>query len=619
MAKSPDDEDDVRKDLQRALKELDNSIAEYEKRQSYYDGVVGEFIAHPTLKALLAKYGEGFGLNYACIPADALIDRVDLQGLRTGDKATDDKLKKDLWDANDLDDGADDFHLKAAYLGDYYAIEWPRPAEEDDDTDSPEVIEVIGKHPTQARIVYSRENSRIALFGISRWREGIGNDARWRVNLFYDDAIHEFESDKAPSSDSPTAGVRAGTTTGGNDQKDYSYVQAGQLGSDGEPLQDETGDEVIGDAITFHEYGFPMHHFRPDSKPYGTPVNIRAYGPQDAITKINATAMAALDYQGFPQRYALMDPLAEEGDDIDDDFLETGAGTVDGDDRHTEVSGGSKLSNVPGGLWMLRGLKGAGQFDSGDPKNFLEPEEFQIRAAATLTRTPLYEFSLDEGGVPSGEARRRADGPINKHAKKVMGSYGQPWSGVGMWALRYWGLTASKRVEAVWLPSEVGLDKDGLLLVASKVEQGVTPRQALLEAGYTDDQLDSMGLAETNEGDGYLSQMTPALLSSISVSLKNLAAATTLAGDGSIPADKMTEMLARIFGTFTVDEPAAPVVPVLDPATGLPVLAPAVPPVDPQKAALAAANAEKPPVKAVEPVPPAPVPSKKAKAKAAAA
>jgi hypothetical protein len=574
MANSPTDPDRVKLDLERALRELVDNLDEYQKRQEYYDGKVGEIIAHPALHRLLAKYGEGFQLNYAGIPADALVDRIDLQALKTGDKTLDDRIESELWGPNDLDDDADDFHLKAAYLGDYYAITWPRPADEDDDTSAAEVIEVIGKHPTTTRVVYSKENPRMVEFGVTRWKEGKNT---WRANLFYDDAIHQFVTRSGTvvgdaggtavgTSESPTGGAQPQAGTFADHAVSYTYVQrivqvVDETGAETEDVEEEP-------AIEFHDYGFPLHHFRPDSKPYGTPVNLKAYGAQDAITKIQATLMAALDYQGFPQRYALMDPNAEEGDDIDDDFNDSG--TVDesaGPD--SSKTGKSALGTVPGGLWMLRGLKGAGQFDPTDPKGFLDPQQFQIQAAATLTRTPLYEF-MGGGDQPSGEARRRADAPIVKHSQKVKGSYGQTWRGIGGWALRYWGIGQGKKVDAVWLPSEVSTDAEGMSLVAAKIENGITPRQALTEAGYTGDQLDAMGVPEVKPEDGYLAQMTPALLGTLATALKDLAAAKTLGG-GTIPDNVLTEMVARILGDFSLEEPVAPPLPVLDPTTGLPM------------------------------------------------
>jgi hypothetical protein len=68
--------------------------------------------------------------------------------------------------------------------------------------------------------------------------------------------------------------------------------------------------------------GWPplLIHLRVDGQPYGRPIHAKAFGPQDAITKISATNLSTVDAQGFPTRYALLDPMAEIDDDLDDEF-----------------------------------------------------------------------------------------------------------------------------------------------------------------------------------------------------------------------------------------------------------------------------------------------------------
>src|SRR4051812_19813019 len=117
-----DDLKDVIEDLGRGLKQLRTKRDEYEEREDYYHGRKREVITHPKLRTLLDRYGDAFRLNYAAVPADALSDRVDLKGLTTGDEALDRVLRERLWEPNGLEDDADDYHLHAFYLGDYYVI-----------------------------------------------------------------------------------------------------------------------------------------------------------------------------------------------------------------------------------------------------------------------------------------------------------------------------------------------------------------------------------------------------------------------------------------------------------------------------------------------------------------
>lgn len=504
MADAPENMDDVVADLERGLGDLDKHRETYELRERYDEGKVDELIAHPALKALLAKYSERFRLNYAAVPVDARVDRLDLHALRTGDQTADDRLQADLWDANELDDDADDYHRKACALGDYYVVLWPYPAGDEREGQ----VEVIPKHPTTTRILYSRENSRQVDFAVTRWQAG---KDRWRVNLYYDDSVHEFVAERSD----------------GTKAEAYKYVET----DEGEP------------SIETHDYGFNVFHFRPDRKPYGRPVNERAYGPQDGITKTVANMMASQDYAGFPQRYALVDPNAEVDDDMDGDFGEGDTlEAIDSTTDKTKAAGESKLKSEPGSAWILRGMKGAGQFEAADPDAFLKPLDKFIRAIATLTKTPLRLFDSEGAGSAgdSGEARRRDDAPLTKHAAKLQGTFGQTWTSIADWCLSYWGLSTDKlEPEAVWAPAEVATDKEGMELVGTKILNGVPPREALLQAGYTPDQVDEW----LPDGDVYA--LTPALISSLATSLQALGQAKTL---GSVSDTQIASVFARYVG-----------------------------------------------------------------------
>lgn len=484
-------------DLGDALAFLADHEPEYQRRQNYYDGNIKEIITHPDIEKLLARYSDEFRLNYAAVPADAINDRIDLAGVVVPEDDTlTAKLRDDLWTPNQLDDDADDYHLKACYLGDYYAISWPKP---DENGQPSQVIELFGKHPRSAAILYDRENDRVVRLGVYRWKKGKG----WRVNLYYDDAIMQFIAENS---------------TGDKAEQYAPYVDL---------------DEPDDDGSIENPWGFPMHHYRVDSKPYGTPVNLKAYGAQDAITKINATEMGWYDYHGYPQRWATLRADVEAGDDIAEDFNDDG--TVDPDidpallneGTRNESTGiiderSSKLKNAPGSTWLLKGVENVGEFENGTNESLLNGKSGQIKAAATLTRTPLYEFDLEAGGdQPSGEARRRADGPINKHATKVKGSFGRTWQSVGLFALRVWGLGADKKPEAAWLPSELATDKEGMELVEQKIKNGVPVKVALVEAGWTSEAVDEWFPDN-------VVQVTPALLTLIATALQTLGQAKTL-------------------------------------------------------------------------------------------
>lgn len=536
MSLAPDEAADVLKDLGRGLKAIRDKRDEYEDREHQYRGTKKEVITHPKLRTMLDRYGDAFRLNYAAVPVDALADRVDLQGLTTGDTGLDKILRERLWEANSLEDDSDDYHLHAFYLGDYYVIAELIDSEEvdiDDDEDANEgetgtgvgTIELTPKDPFSTVIIYQRSNSRIPDFAV-QLIEG-SEDGDFDAFVYYDDETWAFTT-------------KAGTGAGG-EWKIESWELDLDEDDDGRP------------AAVPNEVGlFPVFHFRPDGKPYGKPVNAKMYGPQDAITKIQATQMAVMDYYGFPQRYATIDPDAEDDDDIDDDFGDEG--TVIGDLEDVpkrNPAGRSKLTSDPGGLWLLRGVRGAGQFQAADPKGFLDPLTFQIRAGATLTRTPLYEFDLDgSGDTPSGEARRRADAPITKHADKVKGQFGNVYSAIGAYALTALGVGKGKKVTAVWSPSETATDSEGMQLVAAKIKNGLPPRQALLEAGYTQEKVDSW--LPIDDANGLAMPLTPDLIAQLAGAFQQLGQAKSL---GSITDDQISRIFFAVFGAAAGTEP----------------------------------------------------------------
>jgi hypothetical protein len=427
-----------------------------------------DIAANRLIRKVLAASGEAHKLAFAAIPVNALFDKCDLQAINIKDaKAA--AAWQDVYEDSDLDAEADAFHRKAGYFGDYYIVADPQ-GELEDGTAS-DVI-VVGVSPLTSVVVYSPRDGRAKLYGGRAWDCG----DHWEAILYYDDAT-----------------VLLATPDGVKEGDDASLY---------EPLldTDDNGNVIPGSHIVKHVGGrMLIEHFRVDERPYGRPVHVNAYGPQDAINKIHATELASMDYQGFPQRWALLDGDASiDDDDIDEDFGTdgqivdashpiTGTGA---DGYLNPVTGKSKLDSTPGSAWMLSGVKNVGQFDAANVDNFLKPLDWEVRAMGVLTGTPLFEFDI-AGEQPSGESRRRASSRINKHANKVMRSLGQSWENLALTVLGLMGMTVEpETITAAWAPVDVELDIEGLALVTAKIKAGVTPYQAFVEAGYDPDTIE---------------------------------------------------------------------------------------------------------------------------------
>lgn len=448
------------KDLARGLAHLDGMRAEYLRRKGYYDGEIPEAFGSVKLRRALRETMKRYRLTFAAVPVDSIMGKVKLASMTTSDDGLKDVLAS-IIDENELEEDLDFWLKKAAYFGDYYALVEPTVTDGEDGPTATGAT-ITGKSPLSTAIIYQTADTRRVAFGIQRWTRA---DGRVRVNLYYDGETYQL--------------VTKRKTSKGTKAKEFEPLREVDL----DPTSETYGEEL--EPSIPNPDGFPLFHFRVDDKPYGLPVHRRAFGPQDAITKLVATHMGSVDFMGFPQRYALANPDKDPEGEMDDAGEDFGDGEESQDDP---TSDGSKLKSGPGELWWLRGIKEVGQFDTAEAKNFIEPMLFYIRSMGKLTGTPLYEFDLD-GAEPSGESRRRADAPQNDHADKLKRSFEATISSMLEHALDVVG-HADKVVTVSWKPAEVVTDAESWATVSTKVKNGVPLRVALLETGYSPEQVE---------------------------------------------------------------------------------------------------------------------------------
>jgi hypothetical protein len=194
-------------------------------------------------------------------------------------------------------------------------------------------------------------------------------------------------------------------------------------------------------------------------------------------------------------------------------------------------------------------MKEVGQFDAAETDTFLKNLDWYVRVMAVATGTPLFEFDLD-GEQPSGEARRRAEGRINKHAAKVIRALASGYRKLGDTLLGIHGETAV--VTATFQPVESSTDKDGLELVGLKVLNGVPLRIALIEAGYTDEQVDEWWPEPKG---GETAPASLAMIQALAEALGKLGTAKTL---GVITDEELVDLIP-MFLTGARNEGGSPV------------------------------------------------------------
>lgn len=514
MADAPETLNDLRRDLKRALDIMDERRKDYLLGRDFYDGTRVEVAASKYVRKIVNENADAFPISLAHIPVDVIVDMIELTSLDTKDRESA-RLLDIVVEANDLADGSEDWLRKAAYFGDYYAI--IDPTEEDAAGNiAPESVRWIGSSPLTTVRVYDEADERTPLYGAKVWLKR----KVWHCRLYYDDCTVKLVTAKGVAS---------------ADAKLFEFDY----------------EEDPEEAFVFHPgERMLIEHLPIDGHPYGTPLHRKAWGPQDAITKVSATNLASLEALGLPARWALLDPMAEIDDDIDDDFGTDGPGTnTNPDNMTTATRGNSKVRTVPGGIAYLRGIKEVGTFESGDGNVFLLNQDWYMRAMAVATGIPLFEFDL-KGDQPSGESRRRAMMRALKKAKRVRRAAGGFLEALAETTLAILG-RSGQRAAATFYPIETSTDQEGIELVGLKIKNGVPVRVALLEAGYTDDQVNEWWPEN-------MPNVTIDMLTTLGTALAQLGTAKTL---GVINDDELRDMLPTLLTAARNEGPA-----VADPA-----------------------------------------------------
>lgn len=428
---------------------LDEARPAYEEAHRYYSGEVGEVFASARLQRRLKNTSGRFRVNVIRSVVASVANRLELasitvEGGRTREAQA---MLERIVEANGLDVEAKNVTARASEFGDALLLVW-YPDEEG----GVPVVNLLD--PRRARLIYDVDNPRRKRYGVHAWsgKDEAGNEYV-RVNLWYVDRIERWVT---------KVGQRAT-----DDPADWQESLAEADDPDSWWEKNDTG--VI-----------PFFHFR-NGTPYGEPEHLHGYGAQDAITKIVASHMGTVDYHLAPQRYALTEDDNEDSDDfgLDRDEFDPDEGDEVKDDG---------VRSGPGEMMMFKRVKSVGQFTPADSSTFIDPAGFYIRMMGQTTDTPLHivDESRDE---PSGEARRRKEAPLTEKVKDRQRFYAPVWEDALTFALRLAGFNDVK-VTARYAPAEVVGDAEGWATVKAKMEAGVPMRIALMEAGYSKEQVD---------------------------------------------------------------------------------------------------------------------------------
>jgi len=503
-----------------ALAEIREYAPMYARNYEYWDGTRQEVFAHPAVRRALAAQGVHFDINIARRPIDAVLDRMTIASVTVvedepaedgdptpdspGDTATD-QLQAAVWKANELDLEMPAAFRRALAYGDGYLLVWPG---EDEGT-----VDLFFNEPTTGRMFYDPENGRRKLFFAKAWEEGEAT----RLTIYFAERIERW--------------ITRPRTRGDKAQDFLPYT--GDL--------DEADRDADDANIEPNPYGVvPVFHLRPNDRPYGRPEHQDVFGAQDAITKLLATMMSTVDYHGAPQRYALTGRRST--DEVSDLF--------DDDEDDATVAPRSDVSNLqsgPGQLWLLKNVDSIGQLAPGDVDAFLKPATFYLRMAAGTTATPMRYFE-PTAVMPSGAAQVADEAPLLKKVENHELNFGGVVTDACEFAMRVLGRDGVE-VAVRWASARSVDDLDGWQAVNEKIKAGVPVRQALIETGYSAEQVDAW-LYDHDEND---MRRRVEMLVQLGAAVQSLGAGVAL---GVLTAENVAEVIASVMPDNGEDDTA---------------------------------------------------------------
>lgn len=508
-------------DLIRGLKALDAARPAYVLARKMFKGTAREIVANEAIRTVIEASGAKYRANFARKAVKSRTNRLKVASLTVADDEAGTlttRLQDDIAKPNDFLVELPRFIEKVCVFGDAYLLRWPSPKADLLADGTAAKVDVFVRDPLQMRAIYDRENERDIEYVIDCWCIGEDDKERTRVNLYYEDRLEQWVSIDRLKEGAVYTEALFQPWTGDADTEDDDY----------------SADTA---HIITYEHGLPIEHGRTE-RPYGQPEHYDAYGPQNAITKIMATHLSGIDWNGWPYRYQLAEAntkgasLADWGDG--DTRQAPGAPTI-ARPGQAPVRRSGRLSAAPGTMNKLSNVRAVGQLEGSPANVFLDPLVAYIRVLGETTDTPM-NVTDPTGQVESGQSRMARIDDLLSRVESLKDQLAGPIAAICEGALALLG-EPDRTVTVTWAPSSKVSDTEGWLAVKAKQDAGVPERVALIEAGYLPEQVDEWA----EQLDGKLT------------AIERIAAVGLALGQASAVMGLPAELANEIFGKFILE------------------------------------------------------------------
>ncbi|MCC6328978.1 MAG: phage portal protein [Acidobacteria bacterium] len=452
------------KDIETAITRFKESCGAYEKSDRYYRGDHDLKFATEKFKNVFGPLFREFALNLCPAVVDALRDKLILTefGVEDGGDTGLPEAAWKIWQANRMGKRSGEVHKEAVKNGDSYVIVWPNPAGE---------VTIYPNRAATCTVIYDEETPGKVLWAAKHWRAA---DKRFRLNLYYTDRIEKYISKKTPGDRiEATASFYDKNFTGGNTAAAANVLPDAK---DFVPIDDDI-------PVVRNPYGVvPVFHFANNSDigMHGQSELSGAVPIQDALNKSVLDMLVAMEFASYRQRWA---------SGIEIEYND------DGDPIPPFTAGIEKL-------WTTENPEAKfGDFEAANLEQFLKVKDGFRTDMACVTGTPIWYFMQAKGDFPSGEALRKSETRFTNKVRDRQQSFGQVWEDVMAFALMIENKGKGVRLFAGWEDPSPLSEKEELENLMIKKDLGISDEQALMEAGYGDEDVKRMMAANLAKRD----------------------------------------------------------------------------------------------------------------------
>lgn len=358
--------------LEKMLNRDQKSLAIYD---DFYEGRHPLAFATPKFRDAFGFNFREFADNWCKLVADAVEERLNVEGFRLGAKPGGDRKAWDIWQANQLDAESQLGHAEALITGRCYALVWDGP--------DPRYPEITIEHPTEMIVATASGCRRRRLAAMKRWLDDSGYIFG---TLYLPDGIYKFQSKTRLKQDR----ISTITPTKWAERRDPKEAW---------PLPNPLGVVPVVPLVN-----------RPRLLGNGVSEIADVIPIQNAVNKLVLDMIVASEFGAAPQRWATglevpKDPVTGQPVEIFKVML----------DR----------------IWSVKSTDTKfGEFGTTDLTNFVKGIELLVQHIASQTRTPPHYFYLGGGQPPSGESIKSAETGLVAKTRRKMRHFGEAWEEV---------------------------------------------------------------------------------------------------------------------------------------------------------------------------------------------